>query len=181
MTTTINGNFIVKGKLQSISNNLLQTIFLDIPNDLTVTNLVLPGTTSETTFFTFNYTPLSSNSSIVINIDSFVTVGGSGYTGGDAYELQIKNNTTIISSRVLVWVENIAGNDSSLRYNSFFPIEGVYTNTDTTTKTFTLFIKKRTDIEPTTNDYIGLATNTNTSPQSIDNTQMVIRIDEIEN
>jgi hypothetical protein len=85
---------------------------------------------SYTTIASYSYSPIYSNSDIIVEYASVYNVGGGL---GDAFRTRIAIGATEITFGRQIWTNGAGG---GTRSGTLFPLIGKYTNTDLTAKTF---------------------------------------------
>lgn len=163
MTTTYTGKIIINN-ISVNSNTLSSLLKTTIVN--TSTSTVITGS-SETTIFSFSYTPQSSNSLIEISINSSYNVSGSNEI--TSFTALLKVDGTSICSRQI----NYNGTDVQLRTNNIFPMVGMFTNNNTTSKTITMTVQRNSGSQTW-----GLGENTTNTTVNIPSTQGIIKVNE---
>jgi hypothetical protein len=91
-----------------------------------------------TTIASYAYTPIYSNSDIIVEYASVYSVNGSN---GDAFRTRIVIGATEITYGRQIWNNGTGG---GTRSGTLFPLIGKYTNTDLTAKTFVVSGKQDT-------------------------------------
>jgi hypothetical protein len=102
--------------------------------EVTVSTTTIATSTSDTDFVTYSYTPVSSNSYLIIHYH-LASYDFSGGTGNDSYFSRIKvDGTEITYARQ----STVNGNRSGV----LFPITGRYTNSNTTAKSIVVACRR---------------------------------------
>jgi hypothetical protein len=159
LTLSDTGNLIVGGTVTPQAWNAGQTIkdTMLSNTEVTVSTTTIATSTSDTDFVTYSYTPVSSNSYLIIHYHLADYRFDSG-TGNDSYFSRIKiDGAEITYSRQ----STVNGNRSGV----LFPLTGRYTNSSTTAKSIVVACRR-----DSADDSITI-TNTSTS--------MWLRITEI--
>ena len=104
--------------------------------EVTVNTTTIGATGSDVAFITYSYTPVSSNSYLIVHYHLGKYDASSG-TGNDAWYSRIAVDGGEI---VFGWQNTINGN----RSGTLFPLIGRYTNSNTTAKTITITCRKDT-------------------------------------
>jgi hypothetical protein len=136
MAIDTSGNMVVVGFVKANAWRAGQVVNdISLSNtEVTISTTTIATSTSDTDFLTYSYTPLSSNSYIVIHyhLSSYSFEGG---TGNDSYFSRIKvDGTEITYSRQ----STVNGN----RTGVLFPITGRYTNSSTTAKSIVVACRR---------------------------------------
>lgn len=130
------GNLIVAGSVTANAWTVGQTIKDTILSntEVTVNTTTIATSNSDTDFVTYSYTPVSSNSYLIIHyhLSSFSFEGG---TGNDSYFSRIKvDGAEITYSR--------QGTVNGNRTGVLFPLTGRYTNSNTTAKSIVVACRR---------------------------------------
>lgn len=88
----------------------------------------------DTTIATYQYTPLSFHSNIIVEYFTKYTVSGNSNINTDAFTSRIKVNTSGISEGYQQWIGSDSGGVGT-RSGTIFPLMGSYTNSDMSSKT----------------------------------------------
>jgi hypothetical protein len=136
MAIDTSGNMVVTGFVKANAWRAGQVINdISLSNtEVTISTTTVATSNSDTDFLTYSYTPLSSNSYIVIHyhLASFSFEGG---TGNDSYFSRIKvDGNEITYSRQ----STVNGN----RTGVLFPLTGRYTNSSTTAKSIVVACRR---------------------------------------
>jgi hypothetical protein len=130
------GNLIVGGSVTPLAwtaGQIIKDTMLS-NTDVTISTTTIATSTSDTDFLTYSYTPVSSNSYLIIHyhLASFSFASG---TGNDEYFSRIK-----VDGGEITWSyqSTINGNRSGV----LFPLTGRYTNTNTTAKSIVVACRR---------------------------------------
>lgn len=138
MTLSNTGNLDVTGYVRGGSTgSLLNSRFLG--TETFGTSTVVVSSTTNTQIVTYNYTPVSSSSRIMITFDSNYTIAGSGTA--DSFFSEIQVGGFIYSTKFQQFVNASGG---GTRGATLFPISAVYPNSSTATKTITVYARRGT-------------------------------------
>jgi hypothetical protein len=136
MAIDTSGNLVMTGFIKANAwraGQVVNDIMLS-NTEVTISTTTIATSTSDTDFLTYSYTPLSSNSYLVIHyhLASFSFEGG---TGNDSYFSRIKvDGGEITYSRQ----STVNGN----RTGVLFPLTGRYTNSNTTAKSIVVACRR---------------------------------------
>jgi hypothetical protein len=115
--------------------------------DLSQTATIIVSPTDTDNVFTFSFTPKYSNSYLIIEYQTSYSLGGGNSDSAWAY-LNVNDGTaTRISQTNQVWLNAQGG---GTRSGVLFPLNGRYTNSNTTAKTITVDLYNATDADPIT-------------------------------
>jgi len=149
----MSGNLLVYGTISAMQYSAGQVIktFMFNNVDLGQTSQEISGSLELTrTIFTFNYTPTSANSYLLLEYQTIYTFGGSN---GDDMSAKMYVSDGEISSTYQHWIDGAGGGSRS---GAIFPIVGRYTNSSTTSKPI------RVDVINSTNDTVTVQSNNST-------------------
>ena len=106
--------------------------------EVTISTTTIATSTSDTDFLTYSYTPVSSNSYLVIHyhLGNYDFTGGSGL---DSYYSRIKVDGAEI---VYAYQSTGATNNNAFRTGVLFPLTGRYTNSSTTAKSIVVACRR---------------------------------------
>lgn len=104
----------------------------------TVNATTVATSTNDTDFITYNYTPVSNSSYLIIhvhvaNYDAGIVAG----SGDDSYYSRIK-----VDGAEIVYSRQATKNNYTFRSGTLFPLTGRYTNSNTTAKTITVGVRR---------------------------------------
>jgi hypothetical protein len=102
--------------------------------EVTISTTTIATSTSDTDFLTYSYTPVSSNSYLIIHYH-LANYDFSGGTGNDSYISRIKVDGSEITYSTQ---STVNGNRSGV----LFPLTGRYTNSNTTTKSIVVACRR---------------------------------------
>lgn len=136
----MSGNLLVYGTISAKQYSDGQVIKTFMYNNVDLSqspSSINGGVTS--TIFTFNYTPTSANSYLLLEYQTIYTFGGSN---GDEMFAKMYVSGGEISSTYQHWIDAAGGGSRS---GAIFPIVGRYTNTSTSPKTIRVDVINLTD------------------------------------
>ncbi len=124
-------------KRGSQTGKLLNYVAIDDPAMINTTF----SSTAYTDLISYNYTPLSSNSKIIVEYQNqnYTMTGGAG-GGTDDWNSQLVIGTFIPT--VNYWAANIGVSGPEYRSSALLPIKGVFTNTASTTLSIKVQIRR---------------------------------------
>jgi hypothetical protein len=130
------GNLVAGGTITPLAWSAGQTIkdTMLSNTDVTISTTTIATSGADTDFLTYNYTPVSSNSYLVIHYH-LAKYDFSLGTGNDSYFSRIKVDGGEI---VFSYQSTVNGNRSGV----LFPLTGRYTNTNTTTKSIVVACRR---------------------------------------
>lgn len=102
----------------------------------TVNTTTVATSTSDTDFITYNYTPVSSSSYLIIHVHVASYYDGGG-TGDDSYFSRIK-----VDGNEITYSRQATRNNYTFRTGTLFPLTGRYTNSNTTAKSITVGVRR---------------------------------------
>jgi hypothetical protein len=148
---SVTGNLLVSGTVSAMQYSPGQVIktFMYSNSDLSQTSQDISGGFTRT-IFTFNYTPTSSNSYLLLEYQTIYTFGGSN---GDDMFAKMYVSGGEISSTYQHWIDGPGGGSRS---SAIFPIVGRYTNASTSAKAI------RVDVINSTDDIVNVQSNNST-------------------
>lgn len=148
---SVTGNLLVSGTISAMQYSPGQIIktFMFSNVDLNQSVDPISGGTTET-IFTFNYTPTSANSHLLLEYQTIYTFAGSN---GDNMSAKMYVAGGEISSTYQHWIDAEGGGSRS---SSIFPIVGRYTNSSTSAKII------RVDLINSTDDTVTVQSNNST-------------------
>jgi hypothetical protein len=132
------------GKGEHAVGDTLKTTILpysSINQDSSTTVGVVPG---DVTIATYDYTPKSSSSQIIIEYSTNYYLGGSG---ADNISSFIYMNNTLIGKGYQQWTSALGGGSRS---GTVFPLIGMYDNNSIDTKQIVICVNNDTDSDPIT-------------------------------
>ena len=118
----------------SLANNSSGQLTLRNSNNSTISTTTVATSTSDTDFLTYSYTPVSSNSYLVIHYH-LASYDFSGGTGNDSYFSRIKVDSSEITYSAQ---STVNGNRSGV----LFPLMGRYTNSSTAAKSIVVACRR---------------------------------------
>lgn len=130
------GNFTVAGAVSQnawTAGQIIRDIILS-NTEVTISTTTVATSTSDTDFLTYNYTPISSNSYLVIHYH-LASYDFSGGTGNDSYFSRIKVDGSEITYSAQ---STVNGNRSGV----LFPLTGRYTNSSTAAKSIVVACRR---------------------------------------
>jgi hypothetical protein len=132
------GNLVAGGTITPLAWSAGQTIkdTMLSNTDVTVNSTTIGATGSDVAFITYNYTPVSSNSYLIIHYHLGKYDASSG-TGNDSWYSTISVDGGEI---VFGWQNTVNG----FRSGTLFPLTGRYTNSNTTSKSITITCRRDT-------------------------------------
>jgi hypothetical protein len=141
----VSGNILCDGTIyarQYLPGQTVNTLMLS-NDDLNQNGLTI--TASQTnTLFTYSYTPVISNSYLIIEYQSIYSLAGAANDSVYAYLNVYDNTNHRISLTYQQWNNGVGG---GTRSGTIFPIIGRYTNNDTTTKIIRVDVYNNTDAD----------------------------------
>jgi len=149
----MSGNLLVYGTISAMQYSVGQVIktFMYNNSDLGQTSQDISGSLELTrTIFTFNYTPTSANSYLLLEYQTIYTFGGAN---GDDMSAKMYVSGGEISSTYQHWIDGAGGGSRS---GAIFPIVGRYTNSSIASKPI------RVDVINSTNDTVTVQSNNST-------------------
>jgi len=149
---SVSGNLLVSGTISAnqYSEGQIIKTFMFSNVDLNQSEQSINGGLVTRTIFSFNYTPTSANSYLLLEYQSIYTFGGSN---GDEMSAKMYVAGGEISSTYQHWVDGPGGGSRS---SAIFPIVGRYTNSSTSSKTI------RVDVINSTDDIVTVQSNNST-------------------
>jgi len=144
----VNGNVNVDGYVLAKTFLPGQVINVSMFNNTQLSQTVKTiNATVTSNIFTTSYTPKYSTSYLIIEYQTNYSLGGGNGDSAWAY-LNVNDGTsTRISQTNQVWVNSQGG---GTRSGVLFPLNGRYTNSNTTAKTITVDLYNATDADPIT-------------------------------
>ena len=136
----MSGNLLVSGTISAIQYSAGQVIKTFMFNNADLNQFdrdVSGGFTS--TIFSFNYTPTSANSYLLLEYQTIYSFGGSN---GDEMSAKMYVSGGEISTTYQHWINGAGGGSRS---GSIFPIVGRYTNSSTSAKIIRVDLINSTD------------------------------------
>lgn len=136
----VNGNIKASGPIRSTATGqLLNSVYLT-ESDLSKSSTTVNSSTTATDVFSYNYTPVSSNSRIWIKFSSNYEIGGNSSGGTDEIASQMLVGSTTLQEKRQYFPSGNSGNGN--RSVNIFPISGVYDNTSSSTLTIKVNVRR---------------------------------------
>lgn len=140
-TLNVSGDVVASGVIRgAAAGSVLNMVSVD-ETDLNLTSSVQSTSTSRTALFSYSYTPVSSQSDILIEVIGNATISGGG---GDEWKTYLVVGSSDLQVRFLD-CDNSSGGGG--RGNSLFPMSGLYQNSSSSTA-----ITIKVDIENVSSD-----------------------------
>jgi len=102
----------------------------------TVNATTVATSTSDTDFITYNYTPVSNSSYLIIHVH-VASYSAENGTGDDSYFSRIK-----VDGNEITYSKQVTKNNYTFRTGTLFPLTGRYTNSNTTAKSITVGVRR---------------------------------------
>jgi hypothetical protein len=135
---TVDANGVIRRRnVASISGKILNAVYIDDPAYVNTSFF----TNTYTDLISYTYTPVSSNSKILVEYDNQnYWMGGDESGGTDDFNSRIFIDGFVPTTNY--WAANYAYLGTSFRSSTLLPIKGVMTNTSTVPKTIKIQIRR---------------------------------------
>ena len=141
MAIDTTGNMAVTGFVQPGAYRAGQVIkdTMLSNTDFSVPATTVATSTSDTDFISYNYTPVSASSYLIIHVHvaDYRAASDTGGAGTDSYFSRIK-----VDGNEIVYARQMTKSNESFRTGALFPLTGRYTNSTTSAKAITVGVRR---------------------------------------